>query len=163
MFDIEADLGGDGTSPQKATKLPGTPNDSTQVQDKTALLSPLLEKIPAFVRHVIAILQRVIEDNDDAIEFGVGEFLRHSRITNELGLSLLTETDVPDGPEDSIWTSPVFRKAFLTVCMRCGDHTIGPYTDFNTLRKSVYGYKGDEDNKSTLQVSFPLRLFRLWS
>ena len=88
-------------------------------EGKSVLLSPLPTTIPPFARHVVGVLQRVIENNDSAIEFGVSEFLRQFRITNEEGLSLLTEDDVPTGPPDSIWSTPLFRKAFLTVCMGC--------------------------------------------
>ena len=67
----------------------------------STLLSPKPLKTE-FMGNVIRLLQDVVEGNDDAIEFGVSEFMRHFRITNRLGLSLLKESDLPDGPEDTI-------------------------------------------------------------
>ena len=92
--------------------------ESNEVKEKDALLSPKPEK-SEFMAQVIRLLQDVVEDNDDAIEFGVSEFMRHFRITNRLGLSLLKESDLPDGPEGTIWTNPVFKKAFSTIMGAC--------------------------------------------
>ena len=81
---------------------------TTPLRQGTAVLSPLPGEITRFAQVVIGILQRVVPDNDDAISYGVGEFLRASRITNEDALSLLREEDIPTGPDNSIWTSAVF-------------------------------------------------------
>ena len=114
-------------SPQAQTTLFQTPacDQNDGPEPRSAILSPIPKAVPSFIKHVIALLQRVVEGNDAAIEFGVSEFLRQYRITNKLGLSLLEEKDVPNGPADSIWTLPTFCKAFLTVCSGCADVCIG--------------------------------------
>ena len=120
--------------PQTLFRTPARDLGGAGTETFSSLLSPVSAAVPAFTQHVIALLQRVVEGNDSAIEFGVSEFLKQFRITNEFGLSLLEEKDVPTGPPDSIWTLPTFRKAFLTVCSGCAEIPIGPYTSFNTLR-----------------------------
>ena len=102
---------------------------------KSSILSPLPTTIPLFACHVISILQRVVEDNDSAIKYGVSEFLCHFCMMNEAGLSLLTGADEPTGPPDSIWTTSVFCKAFLAICMGCSDTKIGQFTNVTELLK----------------------------
>ena len=97
--------------------------DNLGPSSKTALLSPK-PTLNDFMRDVIRLLQQVVEGNNDAISYGVGEFMRSFRITNAMSLSLLSESDVPDGPPNSIWTDPIFCKAFSVIMNTCAEVNI---------------------------------------
>ena len=55
-----------------------------------------------FTEYVIKLLKSGVTGNDDAICSGVKEFFTAFNISNEIGLSLLSHEDIPDGPPDTI-------------------------------------------------------------
>ena len=130
----------------------GTPPAGRVSEEKSSMLLPLPTQVPDFAKYVVSILQRVVKNNDTAVEYGVTEFLRQFRITNEAGLSLLTDADIPNGPEDSIWSTPVFRKAFLAVCTGCADIKLSQYTSFSSLRSRAFGLSNDNEIMSVKSV-----------
>ena len=55
--------------------------ESNEVKEKDALLSPKPRRTE-FMANIICLLEDVVEDNDDAIDYGVSECMRHFRITD---------------------------------------------------------------------------------
>ena len=100
------------------------------------LLSPAVGGT-RFTEYVIALLQKVVTGNDDAIRSGIVEFFKAFHITNEIGLSLLSDEDIPNGPPDTIWTSRVFIKAFMVIVRAAATRTFDGNTSFTDLLPPV--------------------------
>ena len=112
------------------------------------LLSPPVENV-RFTSYVVKLLQSVITGNDDAIEAGISAFFKHFHITNEFGLSLLSEDDIPVGPENTIWSSTTFRKALWVVINGASTGSFSDQTSFMDLRRYLIpGGKSDDDGGS---------------
>ena len=134
MVDVEEDIPPSSQEVEASTPPPVplfTPQRPSK--PKSQALSPPSEEVPEFASKVIAILQNVYKNNDAAIDYGVGEFCRQFNIYNEDTLSIISEDMIPTGPDNSIWSSQLFRKAFWVVCTGCSDLTLSKYTPFSKL------------------------------